>query len=438
MEPEVIGLMWFGISFVMVLVIKLPLGVALGLSGFLGLWQILGFDKATSIVALNSYGSVDKYITSCIPVFILMGAIVGIGGMGDGLFTSLRKWVGHWPGGLASSTILTCGGFAAVCGSSLATVAAMGTVAYPEMRKYNYDNKLATGCIAAGGCLGGMIPPSVPLVLIAWLTEQPAGPILMAGFLPGVLQIAIFIIMITIVAYRIPTYGPKTNASSWKERFANLPNLLPIFGMFLIVMGGIYLGIFTPTEGAAAGAFIAIAYAVAKRKINRHNISRILERTGLATGSILIIIVGAMIFNTLIVVSGLAAYVVDWVNGFMVSPWVTFALIVLVLTVLGCVMDTLAMILLAIPLLFPIALAQGFNPIWLAIMMECMIEISNITPPVGMVIFTLKAVIVDVEDVPLTTMFKGVAPFVGCYYVSIVIMSIFPQIILVVPNIMKG
>ncbi|MFC1861348.1 TRAP transporter large permease [Chloroflexota bacterium] len=437
MAPPLIGLAWFIATFIFIIVLKVPLGVALGLCGFFGLITIYSLDTAVASVGFIAAESIVNYMISAVPLFILMGVFASEGGLSTDAFYGIRKWVGRLPGGLAVTTVGACGAFAAVSGSSLATASSLGVISYREMRKYDYSPRLAAGSIAAGGTLGGMIPPSIPLILIAMITEQSAGKILIAGFIPGLLEIVVYCTIIIIMSTLNPSYGPRAEPSSLREKMEGLTKLWPIVVLFLIVMGGIYFGIFTPTEGAAVGAFAAAVMAIARKKINRRNIRGIMENTTLTAASLLVVLVGATLFNMLLDASQLPMFLSQWISGLDAPTWGILLLIVALYLFLGATMDTLAMLFLTIPITYPIMVGTlGLNGIWYAIIIERLVEIANITPPIGMTVFAFHAAVRSYENISIAEVFKGIVPFFIGDLICLAILMSFPGFVLWLPNLM--
>ena len=447
MDPAIIGLFWFGATFFFVIFLRMPLGPALGLCGFFGLMHIQGFENAANMVGYLAWNGVVNYTFSAIPLFLLMGNLASAGELASDAFWGIRKWVGQLPGGLAVTTVGACGAFAAVSGSGLATAVSLGSISYAEMRKYGYSPRLAAGSVCAGGTLGGMIPPSIPLIIIALLTEQPVGKILIAGFAPGILEIVIYTAIIVYLAKRNPELGPRAEASTWEEKLAGLAKLWQIVVLFLVVMGGIYFGWFTPTEGAAIGAFAAGLMAAFRRKLNWRVMIGVLEDTGLAAGSLLIVLVGSLIFNSLLAFSGLPDFLGEWIGGLDAPVWVIVFLIVVLYIFLGATMSTMAMILLTVPITYPImvhglGLDQIFGiprsdvGVWYAIIIERLVEIAAITPPIGMVCFAFQAAIKRYEDVPIVEIFRGIIPFLIGDFASLAILLFFPAFVLFLPNLL--
>jgi C4-dicarboxylate transporter DctM subunit len=332
------------------------------------------------------------------------------------------------------ATVGACAGFAAVSGSSLATVATMGTVALPEMKKYKYSPELATGAIAAGGTLGILIPPSVVLVIYGILTEQSIAALFLAGFIPGILEALFYIITISIVCRFNPKAGPAGPKTTFKEKIISLKDTWPIFTIFVIVIGGIYTGIFSPTEAAGIGAFSALLIALLKRKLARNNFISSLEDTMKSTAMIFTILIGAMVLGYFLTATRLPFELANVVSGLDLNRFIILGLILAVYVILGCIMIPMAMVILTIPIVFPLITAQGFDPIWFGIITVRIFEIAQITPPVGMNVFVMKGV---APDIPMGTIYKGIIPFFIADICHLILLIVFPQIALFLPSLMR-
>jgi len=414
--------------------LRVPIGVAMGAVGVAGLASIVSVDAAITRLGQVAFGMTAQYLTAVIPLFVLMGEFAFVSGLSREAYRAMYKWLGHLPGGLAMATIGGCAGFAAVCGSSAATALTMASVALPEMRQYKYDSRLALGSIAAGGTLGILIPPSMGFVLYGILTEQSIGKLFLAGVLPGILLSTLFIITIYVWAKFNPLLGPTAAKISWHERLAVFKDIWGVAILFLLVMGGIYLGVFTPTEAAAVGALGAIIIALARRRLTRENVMTSFRNTLRTTGMIFVLIIGARLFSYLMARSGLTIALADFVGSLPLPPLVILICILVLFLFLGCVMDAFAMVVLIVPILFPVILELGLDPIWFAVLTVIMMEMGLITPPIGMNVFIMSGV---ARDVPMYTIFRGVFPFVLAMAVCVAIVVAFPQIALFLPNAMK-
>ena len=433
MSPLVIGLI--GIAILMVLLMSgMPIGVSMGLVGVGGLWYMLGADVGLSILMTAPYDAVAKYGFAVVPLFILMGSFCFQAGVSKNLYHAVNAWIGHFQGGLAMATVGACAGFAAVSGSSLATAATMGTVALPEMKKYKYDPALSTGAISAGGTLGILIPPSVVLVIYGILTESSIAELFLAGFIPGLLEAVFYIITISIVCRLNPQAGPAGPRASRRVKLKSIKETWPIILLFTIVIGGIYTGIFSPSEAAGVGAFSAMVIALIQRKLNRKNFVLALDDTLKATGMIFTIMIGAVILGYFMTTTRLPFDLASIVGGWEVNKYLIFGAILVVYVILGCIMIPMAMVILTIPIVFPLIQSLGFDAIWFGIITVRIFEIAQITPPVGMNVFIMKGV---APDVPLTTIFKGIIPFFIADVFHLILLIIFPQIALWLPSLLR-
>ena len=433
MSPLLIGLI--GIAILMALLLSgFPIGVSMGIVGVGGLWYMLGPDVGLSILKTAPYDAVAKYGFAVVPLFILMGSFCFQAGVSKNLYHAVNAWIGHLRGGLAMATVGACAGFAAVSGSSLATAATMGTVALPEMKKYKYDAALSTGSISAGGTLGILIPPSVVLVIYGILTETSIAKLFLAGFIPGILEAIFYMITISIICRLNPKAGPAGKRSSVKEKIGSIKETWPIIFLFTVVIGGIYGGIFSPSEAAGIGAFAALVIAMVQRKMNMKNFVLALDDTVKATGMIFTIMIGAVILGYFMTATRLPFDLANIVSEWEVNKYVILGAILLVYVILGCIMIPMAMVILTIPIVFPLVQSLGFDPIWFGIITVRIFEIAQITPPVGMNVFIMKGV---APDVPLTTIFKGIVPFFIADILHLTLLIVFPQLTLWLPSLLK-
>jgi C4-dicarboxylate transporter DctM subunit len=433
MEPTTAGVI--GIIIMICLIFSgMPIGVVMAVVGFLGMSYIIGLNSGLSSVNTTPYSVSSAYAYNIIPLFVLMGTFCFYSGLSSNLYNMAYKWLGGLPGGLAMATIGACAGFAAVTGSSFATVATIGTVALPEMKKYRYSQALATGSIAAGGCLGILIPPSAVMIVYGILTEQSIGKLFLAGFLPGLLQAFLFIVTIYILCKINPSMGPRGASTSFKEKVISLKGAWEVLVLFILVIGGMYLGIFTASEAAAVGAFGAFVFALAKRQLTWKNFVDSLIETSKTTAMIMFILVGADIMGYFLAVTRLPFELSNYVAGLQVDRMVILIIILIFYIVLGCVLNALPMIVLTVPILFPLVTALHFDPIWFGVIITMMVEMGQITPPVGMNVYVMKGI---AKDVPMFTIFRGIVPFLYADVVHIILIISFPQIALWLPSMMK-
>jgi tripartite ATP-independent transporter DctM subunit len=415
------------------LAFQVPIAFAMGIVGFLGLSYINSLNAGFSMLATIPYTTSSDYILSCVPLFILMGLFCFHSGISQQLFSCAYKILGELPGGLAMATIAACGGFSAISGSSMATAATMGTVALPEMKRYNYKASFATGTVAAGGTLGILIPPSLGFILYAILTEQSIGRLFISGIIPGILLTFLFIVMIYFRVLRNPELGPRGPKVSFVGKVVSLKNVWGMLLLFLVVMGGIYAGIFTATEAAGVGAFGGFLFAVGKRTLTRKNFFASLRETVELGGMLLIIMVGAMMFNRFLAITTLPVQFASLVAGLPVNSYVILAAILFVYVLLGCVMEITSALVLTLPIFFPVVMMLGFDPIWFGVLMVLMQELGLITPPVGLNIFVIAGIN---KETPMSEIFKGVTPYVIVMIIFVIILIAFPQISLFLPGLM--
>lgn len=435
-SPEMTGLIGV-IAMLILLALRMPIGIAMLLVGTLGFMYLHPGGVQATLFMLGSYpySYSAVYELAVIPLFVLMGNAAAVSGMGRDLFTAAFAWVGHWRGGLSSATIVSCAGFAALTGSSVAAAVTMGRVCLPEMRRYNYDPRLATGTVAAGGTLGILIPPSTAFIVYAILTEQSIGRLLLAGVLPGLLLTLLFVITITFWTRVNPDLGPAGPHASWQERFKTLGQAGPMVAIVVASIGGIYLGVFTPAEAAAVGAFLALLWALYKRSLGAENIQFVLLETVKITAFVFVVLIGALVFGPFLAMSGLPQAIVAWLAGFDVPNLVILALLMLLYIFLGMFLEGFSILVLTIPIVIPIIEALGYDLIWFGVLMVVVLEMGLISPPVGINVFVVKGL---VPDVPVTKVFAGIFPFWLAMIVGLILLILFPEIALFIPKRMIG
>lgn len=430
MDPLTIGLVALGILFVL-LILSIPIGVAMAACGVLGVAAIIGLKPALALFGNTVYETTANFDLSIIPLFVLMGSVASRSGLSRELYSAFNAWLGALRGGVALATVGACGAFAAICGSSVATAATMSQVALPEMKRFKYSDSLATGSVAAGGIIGILIPPSVVLVLYGILTETSIGDLFIAGFIPGILTTLGFMLVIAIFTRFNPEAGPKGEKTTVGEKFKALGRTWAILLLFILVIGGIYFGFFTPTEAAGIGAVGAFGIAAMRGRLNFETIKGSLLETIRTTGMIFTILIGAIALNNLMVFSGMAYGLSSFVSGLDMHPMMVMVIILIIYLILGCFMDALAMILLTVPIFFPIVVNLGFDPVWFGIIVVMVVELGLITPPIGMNVFVIKGM---AQHVPLQTIYKGVIPFVAAQILLVILVFLFPQIALWLPD----
>ncbi|WP_159739069.1 TRAP transporter large permease [Vibrio atypicus] len=417
------------------ILLRLPLAFAMGVIGFVGFWYIndYNWNAAMSMAARRIIDTGQDYGLSVIPLFILMGNFVTKAGISNELYKACNAFVGHRRGGLSMSTILACGGFSAICGSSLATSATMSKVAMPPMRKYGYSDGLASASIAAGGTLGILIPPSVMLVIYGLLTETSIRELFAAGFIPGLLGIALYLLAVQWVVSRKPESAPPGERVDWKNRLIALKGIFSTLLLFIVVMGGIYVGAFTPTEAAGIGACGAFALAAARGKLNYSVLREILIDTAKTSASLFAVVISALILSNFVNRAGLPTALVEIIQTANITPMMALGLILLIYIILGCVFESMSMMLLTVPIFYPVIVELGFDPIWFGIIVVVVTEISLITPPVGLNVFVLSGLI---KDINTATIFKGVLPFWVADMVRLALIVLVPAIALYLPNML--
>ena len=431
MSPIVIGVLGV-VAMSLLLVGGMRIAYATALSGLLGLILLRGPDAAAGLAGLMPYAETARYTLLVLPLFVLMGFLAYYAGITSDVYHTARQWLGHLPGGLAIATIVGCAGFAAACGASTASAAVMGRVALPELKKYGYDDKVAAGCVAAGGTMAIMIPPSVMMVIYGFIAEQSIGALLLAGILPGLLQATTYSAMLYARFKVNPGLGPAITGIRWKDRFVSLKGTWGILSLITLIMGSMYLGWATPTEAAGVGAFGAFVLALLRHMKWGELRSSLLE-TARTTAMIFAIIVGVLIFVRFLAFSGLPESLSQWVVSLPVNRYVILVGILVLYLVLGMFLDGIGMLLLTVPVLLPAVDALGFHPIVFGVLVVRMIEIGLITPPVGLNVYVLKGVATDIR---MADIFKGAAWFVATDILNVAILVMFPQIILLIPNTM--
>lgn len=423
---------WAGILGLLIcLAIGMPIAFAMGIIGLLGYAVVEGVGQALGILALAPYSVSSNYVLSAVPLFILMGFFAFYSGISRDLYEASYKWFGWMPGGMAMATVAGCAGFAAVSGTSTGSAATMGTVALPEMERFNYDPKFSAGTVAAGGTLGILIPPSGVLIIYGYLTEQSVGKLFMAGIIPGILSAALYIFMLVVRCYRNPSLGPPGPKFTWAERIKSIKGLWGIGSLFILVMGGIYMGVFTPTEGAAIGAGGALLIAISLRKITLDNLIKSLLDTCRITAMIFAIIIGAMVFNRFLTVTNIPTTAAEFISGLQLNRYFIIFIFMLIYFAMGMFMDTLAIIILTVPILFPIIIGLGFDAIWFGIILVKSIEIALISPPLGMNVFVIKGV---TPGLTLGEIFQGIWYYLQMDILTLGLLIIFPQISLWLPS----
>ena len=433
MSPIEVGIAGFVLLFLLLFSLRVPIGIGMGLVGFLGFVYLSGLDAGLGVLRTVPYRTAASYTLCVVPLFVLMGDFAFRSGVSKELYDASYKWIGHLPGGLAMATIVACAGFGAICGSSQAGAATMGVVAFPEMKRYRYGDTFASSTIAAGGTLAILIPPSIGFIIYSALTEVSVGKLFISGIFPGILLSLLFMVTIYIVAVRNPDVAPRGPAISFREKLIGLKGIWAVAILFALVMGGIYAGFFTATEGGAVGAFGVVVIGLARRRMSWKDFASALVNTGRATGMFFLILIGAMIFGYFLAITRLPFQLSDFVTHLPLDRYVIFAIIVLFYLGLGCVMDAMSILILTTPIIFPVITALGFDPVWFGVVMVLVGEMALITPPVGQNVYVLSGIL----DMSVWTIFRGVWPFVWAMLFCILLMTVFPQIVLFLPGLMK-
>ncbi len=415
------------------LFLRMHIGFVLFVIAFLGLSYMTSITAANKLISMTPYNIGTTYIYSVMPLFIFMGLFASSSGIARSLYETSYKWLGHRRGGLAMATVGACAGFAAICGDSMATAVTMGSVSLPEMKKYNYHNGLATGCVAAGGSVGILIPPSTAFIIYGLLTDQSIGKLFIAGILPGILLTSVFIITISILCRRNPAYGPAGPVVPLIEKIKSLKGTWAAAVLFLFVMGGIYKGVFTPTEAGALGSFGVLVIVLTTKKFRWTNLYKALNESLGITGMIFIMFIGAIAFTRFFSITRLPTMLAGFIAGLELPRLVIMICILILYIILGCVMNALPVIILTLPVIFPTVMVLGYDPIWFGVIMVLIVQIGVITPPIGMNVFAISGV---AKGVPLATIFRGIMPFWIAMIVAIAILIAFPQIALFLPNLL--
>lgn len=413
----------------------MPIAFAMLLAGVLGNAWLLSPDAATHLLATNVWDQFSSYGLSVVPLFVLMGQFAFRSGTTERLYDAAYKWFGRLPGGLASTTIAASAGFSAICGSNSATAATMGTIALPQMRRYGYDRALSTGAVAVGGTLGVVIPPSVVMIVIAVQTEQSLLRLFLAGIIPGLLLTALFLGTVQWMCKRNPRLGPPGPATSWPEKIRSLSGVVEALLLFVLVIGGLYVGWFTPTEAGAAGSFGALVIGLVRRRLSFADIVQATTETLRISAMVVLLITGAVLFGRFLTVSRLPFELADWTASLPVPAGVILLVVVLIYLVGGALMDALGFLVVTIPIFFPLATALGYDPTWFTILLTIVTTMGAVTPPVGVNIFIVKGL---APEVPIPTIFAGVMYFMLAYAVCIGLMWAVPDTVLLLPDLMLG
>ena len=425
-----IALAGFG-ALTILMTIGVPIAFAMALVGAGGIAVLLGPMPALAMLGQIPVSNTMSYELSVVPMFILMGNFVARSGIAADLYAACNAFVGHRRGGLAMATIMACGGFAAVCGSAIATAATFSKVSYPSMRRYGYHEGLASAAICAGGTLGILIPPSVIMVIYGIMTGTDIAKLFLAGILPGLLAIGLYALTVQLIVWRLPEAGPRAARVPWAQRLRLLTRVGPVVALFVLIIGGLYLGAFTATEAAGIGASGAFLFALWRRTLTWAQLFECAIETARVSASLFAILIGALLFSAFMNFGGLPRALQGFVMGFGVEPLLVITIICLLYIVLGTFFEELSMILLTVPIFFPLVIGLGYDPVWFGIVIVMVVELGLISPPVGMNLFVVQSLL----DIPMTKLFRWIAPFVAADIVRLALIVLFPIISLLIPRL---
>jgi C4-dicarboxylate transporter DctM subunit len=432
-SPTAVGLIGIVALFLFIFS-RMPVGYVMAIIGFLGFGYLVSFDASLNLIAKDIFSVFGSYNLTVIPLFVLMGQLAYHSGISTRLFDAAYKWIGHVPGGLAIATIGACAGFAAICGSTNATAATMAATTLPEMKRYNYKPELATGVVAAGGSLGILIPPSVIFIVYGIMTEQSIGKLFIAGLIPGALLTILFILAIMIWTRLKPDLGPPGPKTTFREKMTSLLGLAETILLVLLVMGGLFVGFFTPTEAGAVGALGTLILAVMRRTLSWKGFITSLFETTRISCMILVIVAGATIFGHFLAISRIPFDTANWISSLQLPRYAIMFMIILLYLMGGCFIDSLALIMLTVPIFYPVVTHLGYDPLWFGVIIVLITQIGVITPPVGINVYVVSGV---ARDVPLQVIFRGVIPLLIALIIGTLLLIPFPQIALFLPGLMK-
>ena len=433
MDVVVIGIIGIVALILVLFLLGMPVGFAMAVVGFAGFSYVVSFKAALNMVSTDVWFTFSKYGLTVIPLFVFMGYLAFSAGIAERLYNAAYKWVGHWPGGLAIATIGADELFAAICGSNTATAATMGAVALPQMTKYNYDTRLSSGTVVTGGTLGTVMPPSVVIIVIGLQTEQSIARLFLGGILPAILLGLLFVISILVLCRLHPGFGPPGPKTAFKEKIRSLSGVLEAVAIFILVIGGLYIGVFTPTEAGAVGVLCTFVVALLGRRLTWAGFISSIRDSLKISCMVFVLVTGAIIFGRFLAVTRIPFIVADFAASLPVPSHLILVFVLLIYLIGGCFVDALGFLVLTIPIFFPLGMALGFDPVWYSIILTMVTTLGAITPPVGVNIYVVKGL---APDIPLGTIFKSVSFFLMACIVCIAILIIFPQIVLVIPNIL--
>ena len=431
MTPIQLGLLGCGLL-LLLLVCSMPVAFVMAIAGVLGFALVVSTPAALSMMTVDFFDTFSSYSLTVIPLFIFMGQVAFHAGISKRLFHAAYCWLGTLRGGLAMATVGACAGFGAICGSGPATAATMASVALPEMKRYRYDMELASGTVAAGGSLGMLIPPSVVFIVYGILTEQSIGKLFIAGVMPGIMIAIMFCITIHLLCRQRPHLGPAAVGVTWSMRWKSLAGIIETLVLFIVIIGGMFVGLFTPTEAAAVGAAGALVIALVQRRLTWKALVQSLHETVRTSCMVMIIVAGAVVFGRFLAVTRIPYELASWLTGLAFPPWVIIGLIILFYLVAGCFVDALGLILLTVPIFYPVIEALGYDLIWFGVIIVVVTQMGVISPPVGVNVYVVSGI---ERDLPLQTVFKGAIPFLICLVVAAAILVAFPHISLWLPSL---
>jgi len=431
MSPETAGIAGIGLL-ILLFLFRMPVAFAMAFAGLAGFAYLSDVESALTLLAQDIFETLSAYPLSVIPMFILMGSFAFASGISRRLYMSSYTWFGQWPGGLTVATVLACSGFAAICGSTAATAATMGKIALPEMKKYGYNDVLATGTVASAGTLGILIPPSTVLIVYGILTEESIGRLFIAGVLPGIILSLFFVATVVLICLRKPELGPSGPPTTWAQKVRAVTGIVETITLFLLTIGGLFLGLFSPTQAGAVGASGALFIGMIRRQL-RLKKTVDAAKDGLRTACmVLFIIAGATIFGHFLSISNIPFVLAEWIEGLPIPPMAIMSVIIVIYFIGGFFMDSMALIVVTIPIFFPVVVKLGFDPIWFGVMIVLVGEMGVITPPVGVNVFVIKGI---APEIPLYTIFKGILPFLAALIVLTILLMIFPDIATLLPSL---
>lgn len=433
MSPVVIGIIGI-VALVVVFLLRMPVGFAMAFVGLVGFSLLVSPEAGLNIFARDMFQTFSSYSLTVIPMFVFMGCIASASGMSRRLYEASYSLLGRLRGGLAIATVAACAGFAAICGSTNATAAAMGKVSLPEMKRYHYDDSLATGCVAAAGTLGILIPPSTIFIVYGIMTEQSIGKLFIAGVFPGLILAGLFIITVSLVCWRNPSLAPAGTPTSWKEKIEGLAGVIETLVLFALVIIGLFLGWFSPTQAGGAGTAGALLIGLVRGQLSWQGFLSAVKDSLRITCMVMVIVAGAIVFGHFMAVAKIPLILADWVVSLPLPSMAIMGVIIIIYIIGGCFMDSLAMITLTVPIFYPVVVALGFDPIWFGVIIVLVTEMGVITPPVGVNVYVIKGI---AEDVPLETIFKGIFPFLAALIAMVAILMLFPQIATFLPSLTR-